>query len=63
MALLSIGGALGALGTAMMQNDLTLGLIVALVAFLMIGVGVGAAGTSLLTLRQMPEVSIRWGQC
>ena len=68
MALLSSGGALAALGTAMMQNELTLGLIVALIAFLMIGIGVGAAGTSLLTLlavrshpaRRAPAATIVW---
>ena len=68
MALLSCGGALAALGTAMMQNELTSGLIVALIAFLMIGIGVGAAGTSLLTLlavrshpaRRAPAATIVW---
>jgi BCD family chlorophyll transporter-like MFS transporter len=68
MALLSIGGAIAAVGTAMMQNDVTLGLVVALIAFLMIGIGVGAAGTSLLTLlavrshpaRRAPAATIVW---
>ena len=68
MAILSAGGALAAYGTSMMQHDLTIGLIVALIAFLMIGVGVGAAGTSLLTLlavrshpaRRAPAATIVW---
>ena len=68
MAILSAGGALAAYGTALMQHDLTIGLIVALIAFLMIGVGVGAAGTSLLTLlavrshpaRRAPAATIVW---
>ena len=68
MALLSVGGALAALGTAMMQDDVTMGLVVALIAFLMIGIGVGAAGTSLLTLlavrshpaRRAPAATIVW---
>ena len=68
MAVLSGGGALAAVGTALMQTDLTSGLLVALIAFLMIGMGVGAAGTSLLTLlavrshpaRRAPAATIVW---
>ena len=50
MALLSLGGAGAALATAWMSVDPVLGLVAAAVAFLMIGAGVGAAGTSLLVL-------------
>ena len=68
MMILSMGGALAAYGTALMQNDLPLGLFISLIAFLMIGVGVGAAGTSLLTLlavrshpaRRAPAATIVW---
>jgi BCD family chlorophyll transporter-like MFS transporter len=68
MIILSMGGALAAYGTALMQNDLPIGLFISLIAFLMIGVGVGAAGTSLLTLlavrshpaRRAPAATIVW---
>ncbi|WPZ36834.1 BCD family MFS transporter [Thalassobaculum sp. OXR-137] len=50
MALLSLGGAGAAAATAWMSVDPVLGLVAAAVAFLMIGIGVGAAGTSLLVL-------------
>lgn len=50
MAMLSLGGAGAAAATAWMAVDPVLGLIAAAVAFLMIGIGVGAAGTSLLVL-------------
>ena len=68
MMILSMGGALAAYGTALMQNDLPIGLFISLIAFLMIGVGVGAAGTSLLTLlavrshpaRRAPAATIVW---
>jgi BCD family chlorophyll transporter-like MFS transporter len=68
MGALAIGGALAAVGTVLMQSDLTLGLAVALGAFLLLGMGVGAAGTSLLTLlaervnpaRRAPAATIVW---
>ena len=50
MALLCLGGAGAAAATAWMATEPMLGLIAAAVAFLMIGAGVGAAGTSLLVL-------------
>jgi BCD family chlorophyll transporter-like MFS transporter len=50
MALLSLGGAGAALATAWMSVDPVFGLVGAALAFLMIGAGVGAAGTSLLVL-------------
>ncbi len=68
MSALALGGALAAVGTVLMQSDLVMGLVVALVAFLMLGMGVGAAGTSLLTLlaerahpaRRAPAATIVW---
>lgn len=68
MTTLCLGGALAAVGTVWMQDDLTLGLLVALAAFLLLGMGVGAAGTSLLTLlaeranpaRRAPAATIVW---
>lgn len=50
MAVLGIGGALAALGTAIMGFNFWLGFALSIVAFALIGVGVGASGTSLLTL-------------
>jgi len=50
MAVLAIGGALAALGTALMGEQFYLGLAISILAFAMIGIGVGASGTSLLTL-------------
>jgi MFS transporter, BCD family, chlorophyll transporter len=50
MAVLCVGGALSALGTALMANHLIAGVALAFVAFTLIGFGVGAAGTSLLVL-------------
>lgn len=50
MAVLAIGGLLAAIGTALMASQFYLGLTVSIVAFLLIGLGVGASGTSLLTL-------------
>jgi BCD family chlorophyll transporter-like MFS transporter len=50
MGVLSAGGFTAAVATAVMGNSLALGLMLAVVAFLMIGLGVGAAGTSLLVL-------------
>ncbi|MEM8627922.1 MAG: BCD family MFS transporter [Pseudomonadota bacterium] len=50
MAVLALGGVLAALGTALMGTSFALGLTVSILAFTLIGIGVGASGTSLLTL-------------
>ena len=50
MAVLALGGVLAAAGTALMGEALWAGIALAVFAFLMIGAGVGAAGTSLLVL-------------
>ena len=58
MALLAIGGALSAVATAVMGLTFWGGLLLAIAAFTLVGVGVGAAGTSLLVLlakRVRPE--------
>ncbi len=50
MATLAIGAIGAAVGTALAANSLPLGLLVAAVAFLLVGMGAGAAGTSVLAL-------------
>lgn len=50
MALLAAGGALAAVATALMGSHFTLGVAAAVLAFTLIGVGVGCAGTTLLVL-------------
>ncbi|MEM9287425.1 MAG: BCD family MFS transporter [Pseudomonadota bacterium] len=50
MAVLAIGGALAAAATALMGTSFTQGLVLAIVAFALIGIGAGASGTSLLAL-------------
>ena len=50
VAVLAIGGILAALATAWMSTQLVPGLMLAVLAFILIGLGVGAAGTSLLAL-------------
>jgi BCD family chlorophyll transporter-like MFS transporter len=50
MAVLSLGGIAAALATAWMEVNLAAGIALAVVAFVMIGLGVGAAGTTLLAL-------------
>jgi BCD family chlorophyll transporter-like MFS transporter len=50
MALLAVGGVLAAAATALMGLSLLGGVCLAVLAFVMIGMGVGAAGTSLLAL-------------
>jgi BCD family chlorophyll transporter-like MFS transporter len=50
MAVLAGGGVLGAVATAWMATHLLAGIILAVLAFVLIGIGVGAAGTSLLVL-------------
>ncbi len=68
MAILALGGVAAAVGTAWMATNFWLGLVLATTAFVMIGVGVGAAGTALLVLlakhvarhRRAPAASIVW---
>ncbi len=58
MAVLASGGVLAAVATATMAGDLALGVGLAVLAFILIGAGVGASGTSLLALlatRVAPE--------
>lgn len=58
MAVLAVGGVLAAVAVAMMETRLGLGIALAVGAYLMIGLGVGAAGTTLLallTVRVAPE--------
>lgn len=50
IAALGLGGALAALSVAMMADRFALGMALAVLAFLLVGIGVGAAGTSLLAL-------------
>ena len=50
MLVLGAGGFLAALSTSLISDNATLGIALAVVAFLMVGLGVGAAGTSLLVL-------------
>ena len=50
MAALCLGGFGAAAGTALAATDLALGLALAAISFLCVGLGVGAAGTSLLVL-------------
>jgi len=68
MALLALGGVGAAASTALMATHLLAGLLLALAAFVAVGVGVGAAGTSLLVLmakqvapaRRGPAATIIW---
>lgn len=50
VALLAIAGIGAAMGTALMAENLAVGLALAIIDFILIGVGIGAAGTSLLAL-------------
>ncbi len=50
MATLALGGVLAALATVWMGSDRVAGIALAVPAFLMIGIGVSASGTSLLVL-------------
>ncbi len=50
MAVLALGGVAAAASTALMAVAPTLGIVCAVLAFVTIGVGVGASGTSLLVL-------------
>ncbi len=68
MAVLGLGGVLAAAATALMGEAFLPGLALAVLAFLLIGLGVGAAGTSLLVLlaarvdekRRAAAASIVW---
>ena len=50
MAVLALGGALAAAATAWMGSDRVAGIVLAVFAFALIGLGVSASGTSLLVL-------------
>jgi BCD family chlorophyll transporter-like MFS transporter len=50
MAVLALGGTGAALGTAWMASNVSGGVLLAVVSFVMIGIGTGATGTSLLVL-------------
>jgi BCD family chlorophyll transporter-like MFS transporter len=68
MALLCVGGILAACATALMAHNRIAGVVLAVAAFMIIGIGVGAAGTSLLVLlakrvdpgRRSAAASIVW---
>ncbi|NBW47600.1 MAG: MFS transporter, partial [Betaproteobacteria bacterium] len=68
MALLSLGGVLAAWATTWLQNHFWAGAALATVAFVMIGLGVSASGTSLLALlakrvaphRRGPAATLVW---
>lgn len=68
MALLAAGGTGAALATAWMEVNLVGGVALAAASFLTIGIGVGASGTSLLTLlakmvepeRRAPAATVVW---
>ncbi len=68
MAVLAVGGVGAACGTALMASAFVPGLALAIGSFVLVGLGVGAAGTSLLTLmaartearRRGPAATILW---
>ncbi len=68
MAVLALGGVLAALATAWMATQPAPAIVLAVLAFMLIGAGVGAAGTSLLVLlakrvdesRRAPAATIVW---
>mgnify|MGYP006278545447 CR=1 FL=1 len=68
MAVLALGGVLAAVATAWAASSTVAGLMLAVIAFVLIGGGVGAAGTSLLALlatdtapeRRAAAASITW---
>lgn len=68
MALLAAGGFVAALATALMAGALAAGIALAAVGFVLIGIGAGAAGTSLLVLlakrvapeRRAPAATLVW---
>lgn len=58
MAILAIGGVVAAMATALMAQSTLYGILLAIVGYGLVGIGVGAAGTSLLALlaaRVVPE--------
>ncbi len=68
MAALALGGVGAAGATALMSASLAAGLLLAVAAFALVGLGVGAAGTALLTLlakrvdpaRRGPAATVVW---
>jgi BCD family chlorophyll transporter-like MFS transporter len=50
MAVLALGGFLAALGVVIMASHIAAGLVLSVLAYMLIGLGVGASGTSLLAL-------------
>lgn len=50
MAILATGGALAAMSTSLIQTSTVAGIGLAIVAFVLVGIGVGCAGTSLLVM-------------
>jgi BCD family chlorophyll transporter-like MFS transporter len=68
MAILALGGIAAALATALLSIQPVLGVLAGFIAFTIVGVGVGAAGTSLLALlasrvaphRRAPAATIVW---
>jgi BCD family chlorophyll transporter-like MFS transporter len=68
MAMLAGGGFVASLATALMGANLLAGIALAIVGFVLIGVGVGASGTSLLVLlakrvapeRRAPAATLVW---
>ncbi len=68
MGLLSLGGFIASLATALMSINLIGGIALAVLAFVLIGIGVGASGTSLLVLlakrvepdRRAPAATLVW---
>lgn len=61
MAALAAGGVLAAVATAWMASDKVGGLLLATVAFTLIGAGVGAGGTALLALLSATTAPVRRG--
>jgi len=69
MAVLCLGGTLAASATALMATNVSAGIALAVLSFFLIGVGVGAAGTSLLALlaakvdggRRAAAATLVWG--
>ena len=68
MAVLALGGVGAASGTALMASAFLPGLLLAVASYVLVGLGVGAAGTSVLTLmaartdarRRAPAATILW---
>lgn len=68
MAVLAAAAIVAAVATAVMKSDVALGVGLAVIAYGLIGIGVGAAGTSLLVLvaktvapeRRAPAASVMW---